>query len=256
MVTINKKHGVPSDTHHTLPPSHSNIYANSTIYESLRQVHQYFTLPHIIHMDSTGLHWTPLDSTGLHYILDHYNNIHESGLHWTGLDWTANWTGLDWTGLSAVSNTKLDSTGLDWTLPLYPAQNWTPLDSTGLSAAFYTKLDSTGLDWTPLLYSTQNWTPLDSTGLPATFNTLGSLIIQSPPPLPLLQLQDLQLHLICIPHQHLYYHPPPVKPPHVISNISPNTKLDSTKLYAILLALLNTFLMICHQLLLLKRYSI
>ena len=47
-------------------------------------------------------------------------------------------------------------------------------------------------------------------------------IIQSPPPLPLLQLRDLQFHLICIPHQHLYYYPLPVKPPHVISNISPN----------------------------------
>ena len=148
---------------------------------------------------------------------------------------------------------------------------WTPLDSTGLSAVFYTKLDSTGLDWTPLMYSTQNWTPLDCQLL-LTQNwtdTLGSLIIQSPPPLPLLQLQDLWLHLICIPHQHLYYHPPPVKPPHVISNISPNTKLDSTglstqtwapldstKLYAIFLALLNTFLMIYYQLLLLRRYSI
>ena len=50
----------------------------------------------------------------------------------------------------------------------------------------------------------------------------GRFIIQSPPPLPQLQLRDLQLHLICIPHQHLYYYPLPVKPPHVISNISPN----------------------------------
>ena len=26
--------------------------------------HEVFTLPHVIHMDSTRLHWTPLDSTG------------------------------------------------------------------------------------------------------------------------------------------------------------------------------------------------
>ena len=33
----------------------------------IHQCTQYFTIPHIIHMDSTGLHWTPLDSTGLHW---------------------------------------------------------------------------------------------------------------------------------------------------------------------------------------------
>ncbi|KIJ90080.1 hypothetical protein K443DRAFT_117127, partial [Laccaria amethystina LaAM-08-1] len=77
---------------------------------------QYFTLPHIIHVDSSGFHWIKriffciplaLDSTGLHYILDHYNNNHKSGLGWTPLDCqlysTQNWTPLDWTGL-------------DWTL--------------------------------------------------------------------------------------------------------------------------------------------
>ena len=42
-----------------------------------------------------------------------------------------------------------------------------------------------------------NWTELNFSN--------ASLIIQSPSPLPLLQLQDLQLYLICIPHQHLYY---------------------------------------------------
>ena len=126
-------------------------------------------------MDSTGFHWTPLDFTGLHYII-------ETSLH-TG-------TKLDSTGLSATINTNLDSTGLHWTASCI--------------------LHNTGLDWTGLHCHTQHktglhWTGLDSTGLPATFNTLGSLIIQSPSPLPLLQLQDLQLYLICIPHRHLYY---------------------------------------------------
>ena len=39
-------------------------------FHSLRKsytAHQYFTIPHIIHMDSTGFHWIPLDSTGLHW---------------------------------------------------------------------------------------------------------------------------------------------------------------------------------------------
>ena len=170
---------------------------------------------------------------------------------WTPLDCqlhsTQNWTPLDWTELHCYTQHK---TGLHWTLldcQLLSTQNCTGLYWT----ASYCQ-HKTGLHWTLLdfqLLSTQNWTPLDSTGLPATFNTLGSLIIQSPPPLALLQLQDLQLHLICIPHQHLYYHPPWVKPLHGILNISPNTKLDSTKLYAIFL-LLNTLLIICHQLLL------
>ncbi|KIJ97346.1 hypothetical protein K443DRAFT_105829 [Laccaria amethystina LaAM-08-1] len=49
---------------------------------------QYFTLPHIIHMDSTGLHWTA-------------NCIqHKSGLHCT----------------VSHSQCKLDSTGLQWTV--------------------------------------------------------------------------------------------------------------------------------------------
>jgi hypothetical protein len=69
---------------------------------------------------------------------------------------------------------------------------------------------------------TQSHTPLHIGPLPLQgAGSGGNLIIQSPPPLPLLQLRDLLLHLICIP-QPLYYHPPPVKSPHAISNISPN----------------------------------
>ena len=80
----------------------------------------------------------------------------------------------------------------------------------------------------------------------------GSLIIQSPRPLPLPQPRDLQLHPISIPHQHLYYHPLPVKPPHVILNISPNP-LSQTRilrcrrinlLSAWLVSLLRNFCMI------------
>ncbi|EDR01843.1 uncharacterized protein LACBIDRAFT_332878 [Laccaria bicolor S238N-H82] len=48
---------------------------------------QYFTIPHIIHMDSTGFHWLPLDSTGLDC----------QSQNWTPLD-SPN-TKLDWTGL-------------------------------------------------------------------------------------------------------------------------------------------------------------
>ncbi|KIJ92055.1 hypothetical protein K443DRAFT_114180, partial [Laccaria amethystina LaAM-08-1] len=111
---------------------------------------QYFTLPHIIHMDSSGLHWTSL------HILN---------------------TKLDSTGLSAILSTKLGSTGLDWTVnhiqhktglhwtelecQPYSTQNWTTLDywtvrhiqhKTGLCLTFITifntKLGSTGLQWT------------------------------------------------------------------------------------------------------------
>ncbi|KIK04607.1 hypothetical protein K443DRAFT_92808 [Laccaria amethystina LaAM-08-1] len=101
---------------------------------------QYFTLPHIIHMDSSGLQWTPLDFT-IYWTISHTQ--HKTGLHWTGLDWTykygLHWTGLDfqtqiwtplgWTGLSDVPNTNLDSTGLSAIL----STNWTPLDFSGLS---------------------------------------------------------------------------------------------------------------------------
>ena len=76
--------------------------------------HQYFTIPHIIHMDSTGFHWIPLDSTGLHYI---GAELHTgTKLDWTGLDGTVSCsqhkTGLHWTGLesTAALNTKLDWT--------------------------------------------------------------------------------------------------------------------------------------------------
>ena len=81
---------------------------------ALKHIRQYFTIPHIIHMDSTGFHWTPLDSTGHHwtslYNWDFTTYWYKSGLHWTGLDSTAVLnTKLDST---AVLNTKLDSTGL------------------------------------------------------------------------------------------------------------------------------------------------
>ena len=102
-------------------------------------------------MDSTGFHWIPLDSTGLHstslYI---WAELHTgTKLDSTGLDWTVSYsqhkTGLHWTGLdsTAVLNTKLD---------------WT---------ASYSQ-HKTGLHWTPLdcqLLSTQNWTGLDSTAV-------------------------------------------------------------------------------------------
>ena len=84
---------------------------------------QYFTIPHIIHMDSTGFHWIPLDSTGL---------------HWTSL----------YIGAELHTGTKLDSTGLDWSVSCSQHKtglHWTGLDST---AALNTKLDWTGLDWT------------------------------------------------------------------------------------------------------------
>ncbi|EDR13059.1 uncharacterized protein LACBIDRAFT_322478 [Laccaria bicolor S238N-H82] len=71
---------------------------------------QYFTIPHIIHMDSTGFHWLPLASTGLDWTANH-----KTGLHWTLP--TQNWTRLDWTGLDCQSQ--------NWTLP---RQNWTGLD--------------------------------------------------------------------------------------------------------------------------------
>ena len=117
---------------------------------------QYFTTPHAIHMDSSGLHWIPLDFTGLHYILDH---IHKYGLHWTANHiLTQNWIPLDSTGLSNLSNTKVDSTGLHWTAS--HAQH-----KTGLHWTVNTKLDSTGLHWTANHILTQNWTLLDSTGL-------------------------------------------------------------------------------------------
>ncbi|EDR03410.1 uncharacterized protein LACBIDRAFT_331508 [Laccaria bicolor S238N-H82] len=79
----------------------------------------YFTIPHIIHMDSTGFHWIPLDSTGLHYILAISTKLDSQ--HKTGLHWTAS-TNLDWTGLDWTANYK---TGFHWTLP---TQNWTGLD--------------------------------------------------------------------------------------------------------------------------------
>ena len=120
---------------------------------------QYFTTPHAIHMDFTGLH----------YILDH---IHKFGLHWTvkpiqyktGLHWTPldcqYKTGLYWTPLDCqpYTDTKLDSTGLHWTVSHILTQNWIPLDSTGLSAIYWHK---TGLYWTVNHILTQNWTPLD-----------------------------------------------------------------------------------------------
>jgi len=68
---------------------------------------QYFTTPHTIHMDSSGLQWTSLDFT----------------IYWTIF------TKLDSTGLSNLSITKLDSTGLS-------IQNWTLLDSTGLPTIY------------------------------------------------------------------------------------------------------------------------
>ncbi|KIJ97816.1 hypothetical protein K443DRAFT_77406, partial [Laccaria amethystina LaAM-08-1] len=75
----------------------------------------YFTLPHIIHMDSTGLQWTSL-YTGLSVILN---------TNWTPLDCqpfsAQNWTPLDWT----VGPTQY-KTGLHWTP--FSTQNWTGLD--------------------------------------------------------------------------------------------------------------------------------
>ena len=109
-----------------------NTHITRKCNDLLCQLTQYFTIPHIIHMDSTGFHWIPLDSTGL---------------HWTSL---YNWdTNLDSTGLSATINTNLDSTGLH-------------LDWSGLHCYSQHK---PGLHWTPLLYSTQTWTPLDSTAV-------------------------------------------------------------------------------------------
>ena len=146
---------------------------------------QYFTIPCIIHMDSTGFHWTPLDSTGLHwtslYNWDFTTYWYKTGLHWTPLDFTGlhyiietslhtgtklDSTGLHWTASCILHNTGLDWTGLDSTATLN-----TNLDSTGLHCCTQHKpglhwtvsciLHKTGLDWTPLPYSTQNWTPLD-----------------------------------------------------------------------------------------------
>ncbi|EDR02213.1 uncharacterized protein LACBIDRAFT_332558 [Laccaria bicolor S238N-H82] len=82
---------------------------------------QYFTIPHAIHMDSTGFHWTPLDSPTYWTIITIFTKLDSTGLP------TQNWTGLDWTG----------QTGLHWT---FPTQNWT--GQTGLD---WTGLDSTGL---------------------------------------------------------------------------------------------------------------
>ncbi|EDQ99322.1 uncharacterized protein LACBIDRAFT_335126 [Laccaria bicolor S238N-H82] len=87
--------------------------------EPVATVLQYFTIPHIIHMDSTGFHWIPLDfTTYWQYpqIWTPLDSQHKTGLHWTAS------TKLDWTGLQI---TKLDWTGLHWTLP---TQNWTGLD--------------------------------------------------------------------------------------------------------------------------------
>jgi len=75
----------------------------------------------------------------------------------------------------------------------------------------------------------------------------GSLTIQSPPPPPLLQLRGLQLPLICIPHQHLYYHPLPVKPPHAISNIFPNPLSQTRILRCRRINMLSAWLVSLHR---------
>ncbi|EDR07079.1 uncharacterized protein LACBIDRAFT_328409 [Laccaria bicolor S238N-H82] len=72
---------------------------------------QYFTIPHIIHMDSTGFHWIPLDFTTYWQYPQNWTpstKLDSTGLHWTAST-NLDWTGLDWTGLQI---TKLDSTGL------------------------------------------------------------------------------------------------------------------------------------------------
>jgi len=116
----------------------------------IRNPGQYFTIPHAIHMDSTGFHCTSLYFT-IYWTVSHIQ--YKTGLHWTPLDcqlYTE--TKLDSTRLPTLFNTKLDSTelstiyqyrtGLHWTANHILIQNWTPLDCQP--------------------YSTQNWTPLDS----------------------------------------------------------------------------------------------
>ena len=82
-----------------------------------------FTLPHVIHMDSTGLHWTPVDSS-------------------------AHFARPNWLVQSPVQSSPVQSTGLTLDCkPLFRVQSqssglrvqskssgvqWSPVDSTGI----------------------------------------------------------------------------------------------------------------------------
>ena len=106
---------------------------------------QYFTTPHAIHMDSSGLHWTSLYTGPYSQIWTPLDCQYKTGLHWTANHiLTQNWIPLD---CQLYTDTKLDSTGFHWTVSHILTQNWIPLDSTGLSAIYWHK---TGLYWTPL----------------------------------------------------------------------------------------------------------
>jgi hypothetical protein len=120
-----------------------------------------FTLPHVIHVDSSG----PLARPDW---------LVQSPVHWTP-------TGLQATFGSPVpsesSQSPVESSGIQWSpvspvhhySVLYPPPHnphglhWTPLDFTIYWTIRHTQ-HKTGLHWTGLdcqTYSTQNWTPLD-----------------------------------------------------------------------------------------------
>src|ERR1700678_4372890 len=76
------------------------------------------SVPPIIHMDSTGLHWTPY---GLQWTLSTAKSTHiiydRSGLEWSGVHWTgqSSWSPCGLTITIKYNWSGLDSTGLHWT---------------------------------------------------------------------------------------------------------------------------------------------
>jgi len=58
---------------------------------------QYFSLPHRVHLDSSGLQWTPLDSTGLHLDCVSWGGFETGGLIFR-------WTPVDSTGLDHINS--------------------------------------------------------------------------------------------------------------------------------------------------------
>ena len=101
-----------------------NAHSQAAVVEQQVEV---FTLPHVIHMDSTGLHWTPLDSSGFQCPICQAklagtmpsplesSPVQSSLVHWTP-------TGLQTTFQSPVT--------VQWTESPVKVQ-WSPVESTG-----------------------------------------------------------------------------------------------------------------------------
>ena len=69
-----------------------------------RGMEEVFTLPHVIHMDSTGLHWSPVWSTGLPLDCKPLFRVQSqsSGLRVQSKSSGVHWSPLDSTGLLPV----------------------------------------------------------------------------------------------------------------------------------------------------------